>query len=484
MESASLPKKPHVVCIPLPFQSHLNAMLKLAKLLYFRGFHVTFVNTEFNHQKVLNSRGPESLNGLPDFRFETIPDGLPPCDINSTQEIIPLCMAAKNNLLYPFRKLLDKLNRESANSGTSKVTCILADAILAFPLDVAEELGIPGVVLWTMSAAFLMMNIHCQHLIEKGVIPLKDWSNMSKDYWNTPVDLIPGVSDIRLKDLPTYFFNEDNPMENFVVSQLQTVSKASAIIIHTFDALETEVLEAMKFLLLPPVYTIGPLELLLQEILNNQNLSSVGFNFWKEEKECFNWLDSQQPNSVIYINFGSLVALTSEKLIEFAWGVANSKHPFLWVIRPNLLIGEAAIIPSDFIKETADRGMISGWCPQEQVLCHSSIGGFITHSGWNSTIDTICAGVPIISWPFFADQQANCRYSCAHWGIGIEMDHDFKREEVEGLVKELMEGEKANELKKKGIKWKENAEESIKRGGSSYKNLDTIVEVLLKKTVH
>ncbi|KAF5207895.1 Udp-glycosyltransferase 85a4, partial [Thalictrum thalictroides] len=173
MESTSLPKKPHAVCIPMPFQSHINAMLKLAKLLYFKGFHITFVNTEFNHRKVLNSRGPDSLNGLPDFRFETIPDGLPPCDINATQELVPLCMAAKNNFLDPFRKLIDRLNKESGDSGTSRVTCIVADAILAFPLDIAKELGIPGVVLWTMSAAFLMMVLHCQHLIENGVIPLK-----------------------------------------------------------------------------------------------------------------------------------------------------------------------------------------------------------------------------------------------------------------------------------------------------------------------
>ncbi|KAF5191276.1 Udp-glycosyltransferase 85a7 [Thalictrum thalictroides] len=480
MESTSLPKKPHAVCIPLPFQSHINAMLKLAKILYFRGFHVTFVNTEFNHQKVLNTRGPDSLNGLPDFRFESIPDGLPPCDINASQEIIPLCMAVKNNFLDPFRKIIAKLNEESDKSGISRVTCIVADAFLAFPLDVAEELGIPGVVLWTMSAAFLMMTLHCQHLIENGVIPLKDRSNPSKDYLNTPVDLIPGVRDIRLRDLPSYFFIGDNPSEHFAVSQLQTVSKASAIIIQTFDALESEVLEAMKSQLLPPVYAIGPLQLLLQEISNNQYLNSVGFNLWKEDEECLNWLDSKQPNSVIYINFGSLVALTSEKLIEFAWGVANSKHPFLWIIRSNLVSGEAAIMPPEFIKETADRGMISGWCPQEQVLCHSSIGGFLTHSGWNSTVDTICGGVPIISWPFFADQQSNCRYSCAHWGIGIEMDHEFKRDEVEGLVRELMEGERAKELKKKATQWKESAVESIKPGGSSYKNLNRIVEVLVK----
>ncbi|KAL5728512.1 7-deoxyloganetin glucosyltransferase [Ranunculus cassubicifolius] len=125
--------------------------------------------------------------------------------------------------------------------------------------------------------------------------------------------------------------------------------------------------------------------------------------------------------------------MTSQQLLEFAWGLANSKYPFLWVLRPDLVIGAAVVLPPEFTEETADRGMISGWCPQERILCHSSIGGFLTHSGW----------------PFFGDQQTNCWSACSHWGIGMEIDNDVKRDKLEALVRELMEGEKGKKLKEK-----------------------------------
>jgi len=123
--------------------------------------------------------------------------------------------------------------------------------------------------------------------------------------------------------------------------------------------------------------------------------------------------------------------------------------------------------------------MLASWCPQEEVLKHPSIGGFLTHSGWNSTLETVCGGVPIISWPFFAEQQTNCRYSCIEWGIGMEIDNDVKRDDVEKLVRELMEGDKGKEMKRKVMEWKTMAEEAVKPGGSSYLNLDKLIADIL-----
>lgn len=117
--------------------------------------------------------------------------------------------------------------------------------------------------------------------------------------------------------------------------------------------------------------------------------------------------------------------MTNDQFVEFAWGLANSKQPFLWITRPNLVTGEA-VLPPEFLEETIHRGLIATWCNQEQVLAHPAIGGFLTHSGWNSTVETICNGVPIICWPFFAEQQTNCWYSCTKWGIGMEIDTDVK----------------------------------------------------------
>lgn len=170
MGSITCADKPHAVCIPFPAQGHINPMLKVAKLLHFNGFHITFVNTEFNHKRLLKSRGPDSLQGLPSFRFHTIPDGLPPTDVEATQDIPSLCDSTSKNSLAPFRNLLSYLN---SSPDVPPVTCIVSDGAMSFTLDAAEELGVPEVLFWTTSACGLMAYVHYHQLIAKGFTPLK-----------------------------------------------------------------------------------------------------------------------------------------------------------------------------------------------------------------------------------------------------------------------------------------------------------------------
>eukprot|EP00261_Vitis_vinifera_P032668 XP_019073911.1 PREDICTED: 7-deoxyloganetin glucosyltransferase-like [Vitis vinifera] len=171
--------------------------------------------------------------------------------------------------------------------------------------------------------------------------------------------------------------------------------------------------------------------------------------------------------------------MTDRHLKEFAWGLANSKYSFLWIIRPDIVMGDSAVLPEEFLKETKDRGLLVSWCPQEQVLSHPSVGVFLTHCGWNSMLEAICGGVPVICWPFFADQQTNCRYACTTWGIGVEVDHDVKRDEIEELVKEMMGGDKGKQMRKKAQEWKMKAEEATDVGGSSYTNFDKFIKEAL-----
>ncbi|KAA8536445.1 hypothetical protein F0562_028923 [Nyssa sinensis] len=481
MGSITASDKPHAVCIPYPAQGHITPMLKLSKLLHYRGFHITFVNTEYNHKRLLKSRGPNSLDGLPDFRFETIPDGLPPSDADATQDIPSLCLSTTTTCLVPFYNLLSKLN-DSSSSNVPPVTCIISDGAMTFTLKAAEDFGIPEVLFWTTSACGFLGYTQYRHLVKRGLTPLKDASYLTNGYLNATIDWILGMKNIRLKDLPSFIqtTNSNDIMLNFCMSEVNGVFKASAVILNTFDAFEPDVLGALSAML-PRVYAIGPLQLMENQI-PDYGLKSIGSSLWKEEPGCIEWLNSKVPNSVVYVNYGSITIMTTHQLSEFAWGLANSKKDFLWIIRSDIVAGDSAILPLEFVQETKERGVLASWCPQEQVLKHPAIGVFLTHSGWNSTIESVCGGVPVICWPFFAEQQTNCQYSCTEWGIGMEIDNDVKRDEVEKLVRELMDGEKGKEMKKKTMDWKKKAEEATECGGSSQLNLDKLLnEVLLSK---
>ena len=144
MGSIRAATKPHVVCVPVPLQGHITPMLKLAKLLHHKGFHVTFVNTEYNHNRLLRSRGPNSLDGLPDFHFETIPDGLPPSDADVSQDIPSLVKSTIKTCLLPLCNLISKLNATSS-SNVPPVTSIVSDGCMSFTLDAADKFGIPCV---------------------------------------------------------------------------------------------------------------------------------------------------------------------------------------------------------------------------------------------------------------------------------------------------------------------------------------------------
>ncbi|KAI8526559.1 hypothetical protein RHMOL_Rhmol12G0005900 [Rhododendron molle] len=172
--------KLHVVCIPFPAQSHMKAMLKLAKLLHHEGFHITFVNSEYNHKRFLRVRGPNSLDGLPDFRFEMIPDGLPPSDPSAPQDLLSLLESIRKNALEaPFLSLVSKLNDSSASGlDVPPVTCIVSDGFMSFTITAGEDLGIPVIVLYTLSACGFMGFYQFRNLQEKGLTPLKAQSHV------------------------------------------------------------------------------------------------------------------------------------------------------------------------------------------------------------------------------------------------------------------------------------------------------------------
>ncbi|KMT19832.1 hypothetical protein BVRB_1g008830 isoform A [Beta vulgaris subsp. vulgaris] len=480
--------KLHAVCVPFPAQGHISPMLNLAKLLHSKGFHITFVNTEFNHRRLLRSRGPNSLDGLSSFRFEAIPDGIPPSDPNATQDVPSMFHAVLYNCLDPFKKLLQRLNDPSA--GSPPVTFILSDCIMPFTLDAARDLGdLPVILLWTASACGFLAYAQYRLLLDKGIVPFKDPNYLTNGSLDMIVDWVPNMKGIRLKDIPSFIRTmekDDILFYLLMISVEKSCESLAPIIFNTFDELEHEVLDDISKMG-GPIYTIGPLHYQLNQTsqhVDDKDANYLGSNLWKEDSHCLQWLDTMKPNSVLYVSFGSITTMKKENLVEFAWGLANSNRPFLWIVRPDIVTGDLAVLPPDFLTKTKDRGMLASWCDQEKVLNHEATAAFLTHCGWNSSLDTICGGKPVLCWPFFAEQQTNCWYFCNKWGTGMEINKDVKRDEVERQVRELMEGEKGEDMRRNAIKLKRLAEKATRPTGSSYNNMEQLMSQVFLPLKH
>ncbi|CAI0474570.1 unnamed protein product [Linum tenue] len=315
--------------------------MQLAKLLHLQGFHITFVNTEHNHRRLVRTGGPEAVKGLPDFH--------PP------------------------------------------VSCIVSDGVMTFGIRAAEILGVQHATFWTASACGFLGYLQFDELIRRGISPLK---------------------------------------------------------------------EAIRTNFGGQVYKIGPLHLLGKEMYEPETESkSISLNLWKEDLKCTEWLDEKEPQSVVYVNYGSMAVMS-----------------VLWIIRSDITMGSSAILPTEFLEEIKGRGCLAGWCPQQEVLSHPAVGVFLTHCGWNSAMESVSAGVPMICWPFYAEQQTNCRYACTEWGIGVELSQDVKRNEVVDAVEEMMNGEAGKVMKHKALEWQKKAREAVGVQGSS---LDNFMKFLL-----
>uniref|UniRef100_A0A803QIL0 Glycosyltransferase n=1 Tax=Cannabis sativa TaxID=3483 RepID=A0A803QIL0_CANSA len=483
-EGYSTESKPHAVCIPYPSQSHIKAMLKFAKLLHSKGFYITFVNTEFNHNRFL--KNSSTFSSMPNFRFEAIPDGLPVSDQaqDATQDILSLSDSTRKNFLGPFLELLKKLaNQTKSNSSKDdvppRVSCIISDGVMSFAIKAAKQLRLPVVLLFTVAACTVMGLANYRPLLDKGIVPLKDENDLN-NFLDTSMEWIPGIKGLRFRDLPTFcrITDSNDIMFNWMIEAIEMASEASAVVIQTFESLEKHVLDVLSSTTfsLPKIYPIGPLQPLLDHIPQH-SLHTVPYSLWKEETECIKWLSTQKPNSVIYVNFGSITVLTEQEVIEIGWGLANSNVPFLWVIRPDLIVGEAKL-PSEIVDQTKERSLIISWAPQEDVLSHPSTGGFLTHCGWNSVIESLTSGVPMICYPYFADQQTNCWFACNEWGVAMEIESDVKRDQVTKLVKELLKGEKGKQMKSKAMEFKKLIREATAPSGSSSTKLDDLVNQL------
>lgn len=265
--------------------------------------------------------------------------------------------------------------------------------------------------------------------------------------------------------------------------------RSTGVVINSFQELEALYIESFEQSTGKKVWTVGPMCLCNKD---SNTMAARGNKASMDEAQCLQWLDSMNPGSVIFVSFGSMARTAPQQLVELGLGLESSNKPFIWVIKAGDKFPEVEEWLADgFEERVKDRGLIiRGWAPQVMILWHKAIGGFMTHCGWNSTIEGICAGVPMITWPHFAEQFVNERLvvdvlktgvevgvkTVTHWGCE-QKEVTVTRDAVETAVSKLMdEGEAAEEMRMRAKEFGVKARKALEDGGSSYNNIDLLIQ--------
>ncbi|CAH8267674.1 unnamed protein product [Arabidopsis lyrata] len=444
-------EKRRIVLVPVAAQGHVTPMMQLGKALQSKGFSITVAQ---GHLKQISS----SSQHFPGFHFVTLPESLPQSE-SKTLGAIEFMKKLNKTSEASFKECISKLLLQQG----SDIACIIYDKLMYFCEAAAKEFNIPSIIFSSCSATNQVCCCVLSKLnAEKFLIDMEDPEMQD--------EVLEGLHPLRYKDLPTSGFG---PLEPLLEMCREVVNKrtASAIIINTASCLESLTLSWMQQELGIPVYPLGPLHI---------TASFPGPSLLEEDRSCVEWLNKQKPRSVIYIGLGSLSQMETMEMLEMAWGLSNSNQPFLWVIRAGSILGSDGIesLPDEISKMVSERGYIVKWAPQIEVLAHPAVGGFWSHCGWNSTLESIAEGVPMICRPFQGEQKLNAMYIESVWKIGIQLEGEVERGAVERAVKRLIVDEEGACMRERAFGLKEKLKASVRSGGSSYNALDELAKYL------
>ncbi|GLJ06416.1 hypothetical protein SUGI_0038550 [Cryptomeria japonica] len=439
-------KRPHIVLLPLMAQGHIIPFFELAKLLARRGgFLITIVNTPRNLVRLQPMVSSACKVHEIEIRLQELPfprgiEGVP-SDVENTDalpyNLMFVLVRSTEQLEKPFEQLLRRLCEDE----DSRPTCVISDMFFGWSLEVCNRVGIPRVTFLTMGAfATCVYNSLWMHLPHK---------NTESDTFSLAPDL-PHVSFHR-SQLPLSLkqTDETDPWYLFLKRQIPCNLRSWGTLLNTFDELERKFVDHMRENVSGGVWSVGPV---LREVFDINHGSNHG--------ACLQWLDSHLPRSVLYISFGTQVRITYRQTQELALGLEASRIPFIWAVRPPVEItdGFTDFLPEGFeerMEESKQGLLIRGWAPQVMILSHGSTGGFLSHCGWNSVLESLSHGVPIISWPIAAEQFYNSKLLEEDGGVSVEIcrgiDGEVDKAKVERTVKMIMEGEKGRELRKKAM---------------------------------
>ncbi|KAJ8435139.1 hypothetical protein Cgig2_018967 [Carnegiea gigantea] len=282
-------------------------------------------------------------------------------------------------------------------------------------------------------------------------------------------------------DLPSFLssLSYHPAIARLVLGQFSNFEVAECLPVNTVDKQETEVVNWMASHW--AVKTIGPAipSMYLDKRLPEDK--DYGLSLFKPEIDiCIPWLNAKEDGLVVYASMGSMASLGKEQMEEMAIGLERCNKYFLWVVRAS----EESKLPSNFKARTLEKGLIVNWCPQLEVLAHRAVGCFVTHCGWNSTLEAISLGVPLVAFPQWTDQPTNAKCIADFWRIGVRVKANDKGivtgEEIEYCIRQAMEGETGKEIKSNASKWEQEAKEAMEEGGSSHRNIEEFVAKLLE----
>lgn len=482
-------KNLHFVLVPLFAQGHMIPMIDMARILAEKNVMVTLVTTPQNTSRFHNTIQRATKLGLQLHLLE-IPF---PCQqVQLPLDCENLDALPSRNLLRNFYNALHMLQEPLENylkNHTFPPSCIISDKCISWTILTAQKFNIPRLVFHGMS---------CFSLLSSYNIKLYN-AHCSVDSDSDPF-VIPGVMpqkiEITRAQLPGTFFPLHD-LDDYRKKMHEAEMSSFGIVVNSFEELEQGCAKEYEKVMNKRVYCIGPVSLCNKKNLDKferGNKSSI------EEKQCLEWLNLMETRSVIYVCLGSLCRLVSSQWIEIGLGLESSNRPFIWVVTnngENYFELENWLIKENFEERVKGRGLlIKGWAPQILILSHPSIGGFLTHCGWNSTIEGVCFGVPMITWPLFAEQFLNEKYIVQVLKIGVRIGVEVpvrfgdekktgvlvKKSRIVEVIEMCMEG--GVEGEKRRCRAKELGNMATKTlevdEGSSYFNISCLIQDIIE----
>lgn len=464
--------KAHVLFVTVPFPGHFAPKVQLIYHLEAK-YPGTTVTVWGNKDRIADLEKLQRKGDLKDLDLHLVQVfGEPPPYPDPVFPIRAATTVDKN--IEECEHLRAKLIAQKNSPGGP--TAIVADQFQWWSKDFADELGIPWFTYFSCSPMFLLNVVEIPRLVKAGIHPwhspnLND--RLEPDY--------PGFPHIRIRDLVEETFNFDK----FYANILERSKGASGILLNASEEMDCPagtVDATRKLLPSTRILTIGP-------SLQFPGFGKIYSAVTSSSSNCVRWLDSQPAKSVLYIAFGSLGAISKNSTMALAAGLEAAGVRFLWALRVKDTTDPSQWLPEGFVERNKGRGFVeTAWAPQATILAHPATGGFLSHGGWNSTLESFCAGVPLICWPLSAEQYMNARFvsDIAKVGIAICYAKEEEQDSFENItsqtvataVKQLMVEEKGDELRRNAEAVQKSLFAAVAEGGSSYRNLNTLIDEL------